>query len=131
MALTAKQERFKDHYLKTGNQTQAASEAGYANPEMAGSRLMRNDKVVSEIAKGQAKRAKRTEIGLDYVIQRLAVEAELQYEQGGTQSGRVAALRELRDHFKAIPADEDAPSLTINIEATAPVGDVRVTRHSG
>ena len=99
MALTAKQERFVAEYLKTGNQTQSAIAAGYSSPEVEGSRLLKNAKVAAEVAKGQANRIKRTEITMDYVIQRLVIEAEREGE-GTSHSARIAALSQLRQHFE-------------------------------
>lgn len=101
MALTPKQERFVQEYLKDGNATAAALAAGYAesSAHVTGHENLRKPKIAAAIAAAQADRTERTHITLDYVIQRLAVEAELGQGAGGTQSGRVAALRELRDHF--------------------------------
>lgn len=41
-----------------------------------------------------------------------------------------AALETLLKHLGGLPGD-DAQSLTVNVNTTAPVGDVRVTRHNG
>lgn len=130
MALTAKQERFVLEYLKTNNQTQSAIAAGYASPEVEGSRLLRNAKVAAEIAKGKASRAKRTDITIDYVVQRLAIEAERE-GKGASHSARIAALAQLRAHLSGSPDGEEAPSLSININTAAPVKDIRVTRSDG
>lgn len=129
MALNEKQRRFVEAYMQHGNATQAARDAGYTHAKTQGPRLLDNVGVAAEIARRQAERTERTNITLDYVIQRLAIEAELTQDQGGTQSGRVAALRELRQHFAAPPvgADDEAPALSIKITAAAPVRDVRVT----
>lgn len=131
MALNEKQRRFVEAYMQHGNGTKAARDAGYSESHchVQASRLLSNAKVAAEVARRQAERTERTNITLDYVIQRLAIEAELGQEKGGTQSGRVAALRELRQHFTAPPAgaDDEAPAMSINITAAAPVRDVRVT----
>ena len=42
IGLTERQRRFADAYIETDNQTEAARRAGYSNPAVAGSRLMRN-----------------------------------------------------------------------------------------
>jgi phage terminase small subunit len=132
MALTAKQARFVEEYLKNrGNATQAAIDAGYSKKtaRAIGAENLTKPDIAAAIAKAQGDRAKRTNIDLDYVVQRLAVEAELSADDGGTQSGRVAALRELRQHFTTQGgADDDATPLTITIHTKEPVGDVRVTR---
>ena len=133
MAMNAKQAAFVSAYLSSkGNATAAAEAAGYAHPKQQGSRLLTNVDVIAATAAGQAERDERTKITLDYVVQRLAVEAELQPENGGTHQGRIAALRELRQHFTIAPdADEDAPGLTISFKSAEPIGEVRVTRSNG
>jgi Phage terminase, small subunit len=76
--LTPKQQRFVDEYLVDLNATQAAIRAGYA-PKSAfvqGSRLLSLAKVAEAVSKGQAKRQERTQIDADWVLQRLAVEAD-------------------------------------------------------
>lgn len=98
MALNAKQERFVQEYLACNNATQAAERAGYLHPNKQGPRLLVNVGVAAEIAKGQSERTERTKIGIDYVIQRLAIEAERDGE-GSSHSARVSALGHLRQHF--------------------------------
>lgn len=56
MNLTPKQEAFVKEYIKNGgNASDAARKSGYKNYEVEGYRLIRNDKVLSYIAKKQAK----------------------------------------------------------------------------
>lgn len=99
MALTPKQERFVSEYLSNkGNATEAAAAAGYKHPNTQGPRLLVNVCIASAIAKAQADRTERTHIDIDYVIQRLSVEAEREGE-GASHGARVSALRELRQHF--------------------------------
>lgn len=134
MALTAKQERFVAEYLKDGNATRAAIAAGYSEKtaRAIGAENLTKPDIASAIARAQSERTERTKIDLDYVVTRLAVEAELSPDDGGTQSGRVAALRELRQHFTTTGGgDDDAPALNINITSDAPVKEVRVTRSKG
>lgn len=99
MSLTAKQERFVAEYLSNkGNATEAAAAAGYKHPNTQGPRLLVNVGIAAKIAAAQADRTERTNIDIDYVIQRLAVEAERNGE-GASHGARVSALRELRQHF--------------------------------
>ena len=74
MSLTPKQSLFVDEYLKDLNATQACIRAGYSKKtaEFQGSRLLSNDKVSEAVAVGIEKRTKRTQIGADYVLNRLA-----------------------------------------------------------
>lgn len=73
--LNPRQQRFVDEYLIDLNATQAAVRAGYSKKtaEQIGSRLLRNVKVAKAVAKAQAKRAERTGVTADRVLQELAV----------------------------------------------------------
>lgn len=73
MALTPKQKRFVDEYLKDLNATQAAIRAGYApaSAHVQGPRALGYDSVKAEIERRQARRAKRTEVSQDRVIREL------------------------------------------------------------
>ncbi|WP_339437046.1 terminase small subunit [Pseudomonas sp. EL_65y_Pfl1_R32] len=74
MALTAKQQRFVDEYLKDLNATQAAIRAGYSKntADQQASRLLTNVKVRGYLAERQDDRSKRTEITQDMVLRELA-----------------------------------------------------------
>jgi len=78
VSLTAQQLRFVEEYLKDLNGKQAAIRAGYSpkSAEACASRLLSKAKVKAEIEKLQAARSKRTEIDTDWVLKRLAAEAE-------------------------------------------------------
>ena len=68
--LTKNQQLFVKEYLVDLNGTQAAIRAGYAEvgAHVEASRLLRNAKVSSAIAKEFAARAKRVEVKADYVF---------------------------------------------------------------
>lgn len=74
MTLSTKQARFVAEYLIDLNGKQAAIRAGYApgSAEVTASRLLRQAKVASEIAKAEEDRAKRTGITQDRVLRELA-----------------------------------------------------------
>ena len=128
MALTQKQERFVTEYVKTHNGTESARLAGYIAPHVAQSRLLKSANIAAEVAKRQAERAKRTNVTMDYVLTRLAVEAEREDDKA-THSARVAALAQLRQHLEFAPeTGDDTPSLNINITANEPVRSIRVTK---
>lgn len=75
--MTPKQARFVDEYLVDLNATQAAIRAGYkGDPDTVGPRLLGYVGVASAIAERQAERSKRTQIDADWVLRRLAAEAE-------------------------------------------------------
>lgn len=90
MSLTPKQARFVEEYLVDLNATQAAIRAGYsaktANPQAA--RLLADVSVKTAISEARGKRSERTTIDADWVLRRLAEEAEadladLYTEEGG------------------------------------------------
>lgn len=69
---------FVAEYLKDLNGKQAAIRAGYSKrtAEAQASRLLSNVKVAAAVAAGQQARAERTQIDADWVLKRLAAEAE-------------------------------------------------------
>ena len=50
---TERQRRFVENFLTTGNASVSARQAGYKNPDQQGARLLRNDRVISELSKYQ------------------------------------------------------------------------------
>lgn len=75
--LTPQQARFVEEYLLDLNATQAATRAGYSEKtaKAQGSRLLTNVDVQAALSAAQAKRSKRTQIDADWVLSRLAEEA--------------------------------------------------------
>ena len=74
MALTAKQQRFVDEYLKDLNATQAAIRAGYSakTARSISNENMTKPDIQAAIAKGMQDRSGRTQITQDMVLQELA-----------------------------------------------------------
>ena len=73
--LTAKQQRFCDEYLISGNATDAAIKAGYKRSDYTdtnANKLLENTRIKETIEKAMAERSKRTGISQDRVIQELA-----------------------------------------------------------
>jgi phage terminase small subunit len=87
--LTPKQQRFVEEYLVDLNATQAAVRAGYSEKtaNQQGSRLLANVGVAQAIQSKQAKRLERAGIDAEWVLQRLALEADADladlYEENG------------------------------------------------
>lgn len=96
--LSAKQDRFVEEFLKTGNATQAADLAGYAHPNKQGPRLLVNVGVAAAIAAAKSDRSARVQVDMDYVLSRLVIEAEREDEKA-SHAARVSALKELRSHL--------------------------------
>jgi phage terminase small subunit len=109
MALTPKQERFVQEYLIDLNATQAAIRAGYSakTANEQGSRLLTNVSVRSAIEAAQQKRADRTEITQDRVLQELARIAFFDLRKLYREDGSLKAMHELDDDAAAVLAGVD------------------------
>jgi phage terminase small subunit len=159
MALTSKQKRFVSEYLVDLNATQAATRSGYSEKtaRSQGQRMLTNADIADAIAEAQHDRSKRTEITQDYVLGSIfstmerCKQAEAVTDRNGaavlveTKSGDLApaytfnamgvfkGAELLGKHlgmFAGSGADEaDAPSVNITLTTSAPVGEIRVTRH--
>lgn len=77
-ALTPKQARFVQEYLLDLNATQAAIRAGYSRrtAQEQGSQLLNHPSVMGAIDAAKLERSERTEVDADWVLRRLADEAE-------------------------------------------------------
>lgn len=89
-SLTARQARFIDEYLLDLNATQAAIRAGFSarTANRAGPRLLADERIAAAISAAQQARSERTKIDSDWVLARLAAEADadladLYDEEGG------------------------------------------------
>ena len=78
MPLTPLQERFCQEYLKDLNATQAAKRAGSKaeNLTVAGSEFLANPNVQAEIDRLKLERSRETKIDANWLLRRLAAEAE-------------------------------------------------------
>ena len=87
--LTLRQERFVLEYIATGNATEAARLAGYANPNMHSARMMVNDRIVKAI---EARRSVVIE-DLEAKIARYVAALEKEAEDGkNNESSRIRSL---------------------------------------
>ena len=94
--LTPKQARFVEEYLVDLNATQAAIRAGYAESgaSVEGARLLANAKVAEHVAAAFADRSKRTKIDADWVLKRLADEAEADVADLYDDDGRLKPVKD-------------------------------------
>lgn len=98
MALTPKQQRFVDEYLIDLNATAAAERAGYKQSHVQGPRLLANVSVAEAIQSRKQKRAERTALTQDEVIDGLRDEAKFSGD-GAQHSARVKAWELLGKHL--------------------------------
>ncbi|TPK59048.1 MULTISPECIES: terminase small subunit [unclassified Mesorhizobium] len=96
MALTDKQRRFVDEYLLDLNATQAAIRAGYSEKTAysQGQRLLKNVEVQTAMSSAQADRATRTKVDADWVLSRLADEADADIADLYTADGSLRPVHE-------------------------------------
>ena len=75
MPLTPRQRRFAEEYILDLNATQAAIRAGFsaATANRAGSRLLSNVDIQTEVARLQTERSKRLGLSADRVLEELAI----------------------------------------------------------
>ncbi|AWC21391.1 Terminase small subunit [Aminobacter sp. MSH1] len=94
--LTAKQARFVEEYVLDLNATQAAIRAGYAekSASVEGARLLANAKVGEAVAAGLKARSERTKIDADWVLTRLAEEAEADLSDLYDDNGHLKPMKE-------------------------------------
>lgn len=94
--LTAKQARFVEEYVLDLNATQAAIRAGYAekSASVEGARLLANAKVGEAVAAGLKARSERTKIDADWVLTRLAEEAEADLSDLYDDNGHLKPISE-------------------------------------
>lgn len=113
MNLTPKQEAFVKEYIKNGgNASDAARKSGYKNYEVEGYRLIRNDKVLSYIAKKQAKIEKQKCTDIMSL-------AEIQ------QRRSMIARGELTDSFGFAPDFSDQLKSMNDLEKTLAIKEAR------
>lgn len=100
MTLSAQQQRFVEEYLVDLHATQAAVRAGYSEKtaKEQASRLMKRPDIAEAIIVGRQARSTRTKINADWLLTRLADEAE-------------ADLSDLFDDHGALKAVSDWPAI--------------------
>lgn len=90
MALNPQRRRFVEEYLVDLNGTEAAIRAGYSarSAKAQASQLLALPEVQTAVSEAQASRSARTKIDADWVLQRLAAEADADvadlYDETGT-----------------------------------------------
>lgn len=101
--LAPMQKRFVEEYLVDLNATQAAIRAGYSpkNADSIAVQLLRKPQVKASVKVAMQARSRRASRGADWVLERLALEAERE-GKGASHSARVTALGLLAKHHGLI-----------------------------
>lgn len=93
--MTARQQRFVEHYVTSLNATEAAVKAGYRSPAVEGCRLLKHAKVRQLIDEATREKSRRAELDADWVLARLRAKAE---DKGVTDSAAVRATELIGKH---------------------------------
>lgn len=125
MALTDKQAAFVAEYLKDLNAAQAARAAGYSEKSAReqGYQQMQKPEIIDAIAVAMAERSERTRIDADWVLTRLAEEADADIADLYDEHNALKPVREWPLVFrKGLIAGIDVEELRVD---GAAVGSVR------
>lgn len=133
MALTAKQRRFVDEYIKDLNASQAAIRAGYSaiSARNISSGLMTKANIQSAIAERMGKRSERTAITADRVLQELARLAFLDVRKAFTPEGALKPIHELDDDTAAAVAGMDIAEFSNGDDQTGVVKKIKLSDKKG
>lgn len=116
MALTDKQRRFVDEYLIDLNATQAAIRAGYSEKTAyrTGADNLRKPQIAEAVAKAKSQRSERTKIDADWLLRRLADEAEADVADLYDESGQLLPVKDWPEIWrKGLVAGLDVEEITI------------------
>lgn len=116
--MTPKQERFVQEYLIDLNATQAAIRAGYSKRTASsiGEENLRKPELQAAVSAAQQKRANRTEVTQDRVLQELARIAFFDLRKLYREDGSLKAMHELDDDSAAVLAGVDVVETKGNME---------------
>ena len=94
--LTARQQRFVEEYLVDLDGTQAAIRAGYSGrrAKVTAQELLQEPAIAAAIEAGKAARSERTRIDADWLLTRLAAEAEADLGDLYDENGDLKPIRE-------------------------------------
>src|SRR5690625_3099536 len=94
--LTAKQQKFIDNYIQSGNGSEAAIQAGYApkSARVTATRLLTKDNICKIIDERQSKAANEADISLKWVLEQVKDLAE----NSKTDNNKLKALDMLMKH---------------------------------
>lgn len=133
MALTAKQQRFVDEYLKDLNGTQAAIRAGYSQKtarSISNENLTKPD-IHAAIAQGMQERSSRTGITADRVLQELGRLAFMDIRKAYNTDGSLKAIHELDDDTAAAVAGMDVAEIGSGEDAIGFVKKIKLSDKKG
>jgi phage terminase small subunit len=100
--LTPKQQRFVEEYLLSLNGADAVRKAGYKvrRPDQQAHELLRKPEIAKAIQAAKAQRSERTKIDADWLLRRLAAEADADIAAIFNDDGSVRAVSEWPEVFR-------------------------------
>lgn len=130
MTLTAKQARFVEEYLVDLNATQAAVRAGYSEKtaRQVGSENLTKPVIQSAISAAQSERSERTKINSDWVLLRLAQEANADIADLYDDDGALRPVREWPEIWRTgLVTAVDVEEMTSDGDAIGRVRKVKLS----
>ncbi|KGM50652.1 terminase small subunit [Pseudooceanicola atlanticus] len=130
MSLTAKQARFVEEYLIDLNATQAAIRAGYSGKTAAavGHENLRKPKIAEAIASAKGERSDRTKIDSDWVLKRLADEADADMADLYDDNGNLKPVHEWPAIWrKGLVAGLDVEEITVEGQVVGHVKKIKIS----
>lgn len=120
--LNPRQKKFAEFYLQTGNETEAARQAGYAagSAHTTGCRLLKDEKVREYIRERMREINKQLQADSDEVLAFLARvmrgEVKDQFGLDASLADRINAAKELNKRYAAADMLQQKPKLTIEFK---------------
>jgi len=132
MALTAKQSKFVNEYLKDLNASQAAIRAGYSKngTRSIANKLMTRADIKAEIALKMGKRSARTEVSADRVLLELSRLAFLDIRKAYGKDGALKAITDMDDDTVAAIAGFDVVESVSSGEVTGVLKKIKLSDKS-
>lgn len=114
--ITDMAERYCQEYVKTpDNQAEAANRAGYASPDNAASRMMKDERIQKRIAELMTERNKRLRVSADYVLMRLVEIDQMDVLDILNDDGTLKSIRDWPKIWRTTLSGFDLSSTIMNM----------------
>jgi phage terminase small subunit len=130
MPLNDKHRRFVEEYIVDLNATQAAIRAGYSEKTAyaQGQRLLKGAEIAAAVAEAQAARSERTKIDADWVLRRLAEEADADIADIYADDGSLKPVKDWPGVWrKGLVSGLDVEEVSAGAETTRRVSKVKLS----
>lgn len=122
--LNIRQEKFVSAYLKSGNATQSAIEAGYSERSAGqnGERMLRNVEIAAAIEAGRAKLTEKLELSPERVLRRLSEWGFADPREMYDAQGQLLHPKFMPDHVAVAVSEIEQTAKGIKIKRVDPLG---------